>query len=154
MVKVRAKWNTCKPVIKHIVTATLPCISNCVPSTCRAYVGPIGRDQKPKEKSKGKISRPLLGTEKVSRVEIYLDFILKRLPESTKRCVRRKKGLIIRLMYEQKVNSCWISCLIFLGFLQFFMFKWAATTTSTKANLLLHFREYIECLFWQINFPS
>lgn len=30
MVKVRAKWNTCKPVIKHIVTATLPCISKRV----------------------------------------------------------------------------------------------------------------------------
>lgn len=47
MVKVRAKWNTCKPIIKHIVTATLPCISKRVTSTWRAYVEPTGRDQKP-----------------------------------------------------------------------------------------------------------
>lgn len=83
MGKVRAKWNTCKPVIKHIVTATLPCISKCVASTWRAYVEPTSRIKNQK-KIEGKIFRPLLGTEKVSRVEIYLDFILKRLPESTK----------------------------------------------------------------------
>lgn len=59
MVKVRAKWNTCKPVIKHIVTATLPCISKRVPSTCRAYVDPSGGQaggSKTKKKSKGKNS--------------------------------------------------------------------------------------------------
>jgi hypothetical protein len=32
-----------------------------------------------------------------------------------------EKGLIIRLMFEGKVDSWWISCLIFFGFLQFFM---------------------------------
>lgn len=32
-----------------------------------------------------------------------------------------EKGLILRLMYEGKVNSWWISCLILFGFLQFFM---------------------------------
>lgn len=133
----RGEENACKPVIKHIVTNPLPCISKMFIKYSQNITS-LWRKPKPNRNGKGKkkFCGPVRGRgghrkggerEKVAWDEIYLCFILKHpqkflhSKEVRKAEEAEEKGLIIRLMYEGKVNSWWISCLILFGFLQFFM---------------------------------
>lgn len=98
---------------------------------------------KPKrnETERGQRRLSFAGKEKGARDEIYLRFLRSERADGKLREADEDegKGLIIRLMYEAKVNSWWISYFILFRFLQFFI-KWGSTTKSLSLCIRNEFR--------------